>query len=421
MKRSRARASRVVVALVTVRAPGRSAAPSVSSRALMTLRDVLASHRVVVCVGSGGVGKTTTAASLALHAAIEGRRVLCMTIDPAKRLANSLGLSHMTSEEQVVPASVFAEHGLELAGSLSAMMLDTKRTFDELVRRTASSPERAERIIGNKLYKYISTSLAGTQEYMAMEKLHAVKSDPRYDLVVLDTPPTSNALDFLDAPERLAGLIDSPAMRWFVQAFEGAGKLSLNLVGKGAAFLLRNLSRFTGTGFLEEVAEFVTEFNDLFGGFRERAEQVSSYFRSSEVAFVVVTSPAPLAIEEAIYFGGRLAEAGMRRDAFVINQVHPLIAEPSVTTSQLEAEARAVLPVGADASKLVARMRRALDDARLRAVADRLEADRLENQCGKDTVYVEVPVLEHDVHDVGSLAKVASYLVGESVHERVQR
>ncbi|UJR86978.1 Hypothetical protein I5071_90790 [Sandaracinus amylolyticus] len=384
-----------------------------------SLRDVVDSHRVVVCVGSGGVGKTTTAASLALHAAMRGRRVLCLTIDPAKRLANSLGLNEMTTEEQVVPKALFDAQGLAMRGALSAMMLDTKRTFDELVRRTASSPERAERILGNKLYQYISTSLAGTQEYMAMEKLHAVKNDPRYDLIVLDTPPTSNALDFLDAPERLAGLVDSPAMRWFVQAFEGAGKLSLNLVGKGAAFLLRGLSKFTGTGFLEEVAAFITDFNDLFGGFRARAQEVASDFRSAEVAFVIVTSPAPLAIEEAIYFGERLAEAGMRRDAFVINQVHQLIAEPSAPTSQLEAEARAHLPEGVDAAKMVARMRRALDDARLRAVADRLEADRLKNRSGKDALYVEVPVLEHDVHDLGSLARVASYLVGERQNEVV--
>jgi anion-transporting ArsA/GET3 family ATPase len=386
-----------------------------------SLRDVLASHRVVVCVGSGGVGKTTTAASLALHAAMQGRRVLCLTIDPAKRLANSLGLTTMTTEEQVVPRELFEAQGLAMGGALSAMMLDTKRTFDDLVRRTASTPERAERILGNKLYQYISTSLAGTQEYMAMEKLHSVKSDPRYDLIVLDTPPTSNALDFLDAPERLAGLVDSPAMRWFIQAFEGAGKLSLNLVGKGAAFLLRGLSKFTGTGFLEQVAEFVTEFNDLFGGFRERAQQIASYFRSSEVAFVIVTSPAPLAVEEAIYFGERLAEAGMRRDAFVINQVHALIAEPSASTAQLEPEARAHLPEGADAAKLVARMRRALDDARLRAVADRLEAERLRSRCGSESLYVEVPVMEHDVHDLGSLASVARYLVGEETNQTVTR
>lgn len=397
----------------------KGASRGLGSRA-MSLREVLASHRVVVCVGSGGVGKTTTAASLALHAAMHGRRVLCLTIDPAKRLANSLGLSTMTTEEQEVPRALFETQGLPMAGSLSAMMLDTKRTFDDLVRRTASSTERADRILGNKLYQYISTSLAGTQEYMAMEKLHAVKDDPRYDLIVLDTPPTSNALDFLDAPERLAGLVDSPAMRWFIQAFEGAGKLSLNLVGKGAAFLLRGLSKFTGTGFLEQVAEFVTEFNDLFGGFRERAQQVSSYFRGHEVAFVIVTSPAPLAIEEAIFFGERLVEAGMRRDAFVINQVHPLIAEPSATTAELVAEAQKHLPEGADAAKLVGRMRRALDDARLRAVSDRVESDRLKNKCGKDALYVEVPVLEHDVHDLGSLARVASFLVGERTHQAVQ-
>jgi anion-transporting ArsA/GET3 family ATPase len=381
----------------------------------MSLSEIVASHRVVVCVGSGGVGKTTTAAALALHAAMQGRRVLCLTIDPAKRLANSLGLSQMTTEEQVVSPALFEAQGLRPTGALSAMMLDTKRTFDDLVRRTASSPERAERILSNRLYQYISTSLAGTQEYMAMEKLHSVRQDPRYDLIVLDTPPTSNALDFLDAPERVAELIDSPAMRWFVQAFEQSGRFSLHLVGKGAAFLLRGLAKFTGTGFLEHVAGFVTEFNDLFGGFRERAQRVASYFRSDEVAFVIVTSPAPLAIDEAIYFSQRLSEAGMRRDAFVINQVHPLIAEPAETSWALELEARAHLPPGVDAAKLVARMRRALDDARMLAIADRVEIDRLRERCGTDALYVEVPLLERDVHDLRSLSVVASYLVGESV------
>lgn len=385
----------------------------------MSLSDVLSEHRVVVCVGSGGVGKTTTAASLALHAATQGKRVLCLTIDPAKRLANSLGLSEMKSQEQEVPRELFESQGIELRGSLSAMMLDTKQTFDELVRTTASSPERAQRILDNRLYQYISSSLAGTGEYMAMEKLHAVKKDERYDLIVLDTPPTSNALDFLDAPERLAGLVDSPAMRWFIQAFEGAGKFSLNLVGKGAAFILRGLSRFTGTGFMEQVAEFVTDFNDLFGGFRKRAEEIGAYFRSDEVAFVIVTSPVPLAIEEAIFFSERLEEANMRRDAFVINQVHPLIAEPSASTAALEAEAKKHLPESVSASRVVARMQRALDDARLRAVADRIEADRLRSRCGDDVLYVEVPVLDTDVHDLATLARVSSYLVGERTHAYV--
>jgi anion-transporting ArsA/GET3 family ATPase len=387
----------------------------------MTLLDTVKSHRVVVCVGSGGVGKTTTAAALALDAATRGRKVLCLTIDPARRLANSLGLSEMRTEEQVVPKELFEAQGLTLTGSLSAMMLDTKKTFDDLVKDTASSPERARRILDNRLYQYISTSLAGTQNYMAMEKLHAVRRDPRYDLVILDTPPTSNALDFLDAPERLSGLVDSPAMSWLVQTIEGEKGFSLSLLTRGAKVVLAGISKLTGAGFIEQVAHFITDFNDLFGGFRKRAEEVASALRSPEVAFVIVTSPAPLAVAEAIFFGDRLKEGGMRREAFVINQVHPLVAEPSATTAALEAEAKKLLPEGADAPRLVARMRRALDDARLRAVADRLECDRIETHGGKDVLYVEVPIFDHDVHDLRSLAKVAGYLVGERTHEAVTR
>lgn len=379
----------------------------------MSLEEVLDTHRVVVCVGSGGVGKTTTAAALAMRAAMRGKRVLCLTIDPARRLANSLGLEAMTTDEQAVPAELFEDKGLSLTGHLSAMMLDTKRTFDELVSRYASSPEVAKRILNNKVYRYMSSSLAGTQEYMAMEKLHSVRQDADWDLIVLDTPPTSNALDFLDAPERMANLVDSPAMRWFIQAFEGTGKFSFNLVGKGAAFLLRGLSRFTGTGFLEVVAEFITDFNDLFGGFRARAIQVSDALRSPEVAFVIVTSPNPLAMDEAIFFAERLEEASMNRDAFVINGVRPLFAEPREPEATLVAEVEPHLPEGMDARRAVGRMRRALDDARTRAIADRLQADRLRTRAGPDLLYVEVPHFEQDVYDLTALDDVASYLVGE--------
>lgn len=375
-----------------------------------SLADVLASHRVVVTVGSGGVGKTTTAAALALHAASEGRRVLCLTIDPARRLANSLGLDEMTVDEQEVPASLFERYGLEPRGQLYAMMLDTKRTFDALVGQYASSPDVRERILGNRIYQYVAGSLAGTQEYMAMEKLHAVRQDPRWDLIVLDTPPTSNALDFLDAPERLVDAIDSPAIRWFLQAFEGAGKFSFNLVGKGAAFLLRSLGKFTGTGFLEQVAEFVTGINDLFGGFRERAAEVSGALRSPEVAFVVVTSPAPLAIQEAIFFSDRLREAGMRRDAIVLNGVHELLPEPQASTRELEAALRRVEP-GLEPERVVDRMRRALEDERLQGVADRIESERLHHRVGDEVLLVQVPALEEDVHDLGGLARIAAHLV----------
>ena len=167
-----------------------------------TLQPLLEKHRVLLCVGSGGVGKTTITAALGLAAALRGKRVLCLTIDPARRLANSLGLDRMTSEATRVEPRHFENHGLSVTGSLTVMMLDTKRTFDELVVRHASSPEARDRILQNKLYQYVSTNLAGTQEYMAMEKLMSVKADADFDLIILDTPPTSNALDFLDAPER---------------------------------------------------------------------------------------------------------------------------------------------------------------------------------------------------------------------------
>jgi anion-transporting ArsA/GET3 family ATPase len=377
---------------------------------LMGLSDVLSNHRVVVCVGSGGVGKTTTSAALALYAARQGLRVLCLTIDPAKRLANSMGLSTMTTEEQVVSPELFAQAGLTSKGSLSAMMLDTKRTFDELVTRYASSPERAQRILDNKLYQYISTSLAGTQEYMAMEKLHAVRQREDYDLIVLDTPPTTNALDFLDAPEKLVEAIDSPAMRWFIQAFGGAGKLGFSLVGRGAQMVLKGLAKITGGEFLDSVAQFVSDINDLFGGFTVRAKAVSDALRSPEVAFVLVTSPEPLAVKEAIFFAEKLSEHGMRQQATVINRVIPLLSEPPGPESAIRAALNNALPSGVDVPTIEAKLTQALDEERTRAVTCRVEVERLKALTGNKGLYVEVPAFDEDVHDLRALSRVGEFL-----------
>jgi anion-transporting ArsA/GET3 family ATPase len=378
----------------------------------MSLSSLLDHHEVVICVGSGGVGKTTTAAALAVHAASRGQRVLCLTIDPARRLANSLGLSEMRTTEQEVPASLFERHGLTLDGELSAMMLDTKRTFDELVERYASSPEVRDRILKNELYQYISTSLAGTQEYMAMEKLHAVRQAGQWDLIVLDTPPTTNALDFLDAPERMVNAIDSPAMRWFMEVFEDAGKKSFGVLGRGAAFLMRGLARFTGVGFLEQVAEFVVDLNDLFGGFRERATEVASTLRGEEVAFVIVTDPRPMTVREALFFSRRLEDAGIRRDAFVVNSVHPELPSPDASREELTRALEALLPASMDAGLTLERLEQALRDERTQARSDATQTKRLKAQVGQETAYVEVPAFEEDVHDLGALAQVAAYLVG---------
>ncbi|HJK98323.1 MAG TPA: ArsA-related P-loop ATPase [Polyangiaceae bacterium LLY-WYZ-14_1] len=380
----------------------------------MGLGALLDQHAVVVVVGSGGVGKTTTAAALAVDAARRGQRVLCLTIDPARRLAQSLGLARMTQEEQRVDPALFAAEGVDCPGSLHAMMLDSKGTFDELVARHAPDEDTRERILGNRMYRYVSSSLAGVREYMAMEKLHAVREEG-WDLIVLDTPPTSNALDFLDAPERLVGLVDSPATRWFIRAYEGPGRLSLDLVGRGAAFILKGLSRFTGSDFLADLAEFVTGFESLFGGFKARAEAVAADLRGDDVAFLVVTSPAALAVDEAIFFDERLAELGIRRHAFVVNAVRPLLPEPRETSAELarlaaEALSPEVLPPGLDAKRTVRLLRRAFDDERLEATRDRGEIDRLRRARGQDVRVVEIPAFEDEVHDLGALARVADHL-----------
>jgi anion-transporting ArsA/GET3 family ATPase len=378
-----------------------------------TLEDLVMTRRVLIAVGAGGVGKTTTAAALGVAAARRGKRVLCLTIDPARRLAEALGLERMSSDEQRVEPRVFAEAGLPLPpeGSLSAMMLDTKRTFDELVIKYSSTPENARRLLDNRLYKYVSTSLAGTQEYMAMEKLVAVQSDPRIDLVVLDTPPTANALDFLDAPERLVEALDSATMAWFIQAFESTGKLSLNLLARSAAVVLRGLGRITGGGFLQAMAEFIVELNDLFGGFKQRAQKVEAALRSPDVSFVLVTSPAPMSVQEVLYFSDRLEQTGMPRGAFVVNRfrVPPPFADMPPTESEAAeaVKARGLKLDDGASSRLV----RAHEDAVRLARLDALHVEALGTRAHGAVPIVRVPELAGEVHDVRALAHLAETLM----------
>ncbi len=365
---------------------------------------------MLVTVGAGGVGKTTTAAALAVAAAARGKRVLCLTIDPAKRLAESLGLDHMRTEAVVVAPERFQAAGVPHTGSLTVMMLDTKRTFDELVRKHSSSPEKAERLLQNRLYQYVSTSLAGTQEYMAMEKLVAVKADPRYDLIVLDTPPTANALDFLDAPERLMGALDSPAMRWFVEAFQSTGKVSFNVLAKSAAMVLRTIGKITGGGLLQDMARLITELNELFGGFRERAGQVQRELRSKDVDFLLVTSPAPMSVREVLYFSERLRTSAMPRGAFIVNRMRfpPKFPEgaPLSEVSSAIRDLGITLEEGAEE-----RLARAHADQAKLASLDVAYVAQLAREAGGKVPVIRVPEFASDVRDVKLLGDVANLLV----------
>jgi anion-transporting ArsA/GET3 family ATPase len=381
-----------------------------------SLRQLIASRRVLIAVGAGGVGKTTTAAALGVAAARQGKRVLCLTIDPARRLAEALGLERMSAEEQPVDRKLFEEAGIPLPpeGALSAMMLDTKRTFDDLVIKYSSTPENAQRLLNNRLYKYVSTSLAGTQEYMAMEKLVAVQSDPRFNLVILDTPPTANALDFLDAPERLVEALDSATMAWFIQAFESTGKLSLNLLARSAAIVLRGLGKITGGGFLQAMAEFITELNDLFGGFKKRAQMVESALRSPDVSFVLVTSPSPMNVQEVLFFSERLEQSGMPRGAFVVNRFRvppPLADAPPTEAEVASAIATHGLHLEDDGA---ARLVRAHADATRLAALDALHVRTLDTRANANqggVPIVRIPELSGDVHDLTNLGVLSETLM----------
>jgi anion-transporting ArsA/GET3 family ATPase len=362
-------------------------------------------RRVIVCAGAGGVGKTTIAAALSLSAALRGRRVLCLTIDPARRLADSLGLQLRPGVEAEVAPELLASLGSAAAGSLSVAMLDPKQTFDELVTRHASSPAVAQRILQNQFYRHVSTQLAGTQSYMAMEKVLGLLKSSRYDLIVLDTPPTSEALDFLDAPERLVETLDSPAMRWLVQALEPSGGLSMRLLARGVAALLRTMGRLTGRGFLEDMAAFVGELNELFGGFKQRASEVSRAFRGSEFAYLLVAAPSAAAVEEARFFAERLRALGMNADALVLNRVHPERSDTPDFAALGALTASRGLAV--DPTHLI----QAQADEAARARTEAPELVKARRLFPPERLWL-VPVMAGDVRGLADLAKVSRALIG---------
>lgn len=381
----------------------------------MSLAPLVAQRRILVCVGSGGVGKTTTAASLGLAGAKAGKKTLVLTIDPAKRLANALGLSLLGHDVQAVPAEKVSLGGAPVAGSLDAMMLDQKRAFDEIVERYAKDPESRQRIFRNRIYQQISSTLAGSHEYAAMAKLYEIVQMHNYELVILDTPPTANALDFLDAPERLTAAIDSPAIQWFMRPYLAAGKFSLKAVGMGAAFVLKRLAKFVGSAFLDDMAQFFVEFNAILGGFRERAREVFDLLRRDDVAFVLVSSAEPPSIDEAIYFYDRLVASKMPLGAFVVNRVHtvaPVTIDRETLIAKLTArpELRGYSPD--DVVQVAADLERTHREFQALAEVDARQVARLGERSRGAAPVVTVPFFDQDIYDVEGLSQMVKYLAG---------
>jgi len=380
------------------------------------LVDVLLERRILVCVGSGGVGKTTTAATLALAAARRGKKTLVLTIDPARRLANSLGLQSLGHQVQRVDPALVGKDAPSQAGELWAMMLDQKQAFDEVVARHAKDPAAVKRILANPVYAQISGSLAGAQEYAAMAKLHDFDRTGQWETVIVDTPPTAHALDFLDAPRKLSEAIDSPAIEWF-RKLQGEGGSRWSLVGKTGAYVLKRLAKFVGSKFIDDLGVFFTEFNDILGGFRQRAEETFALLRQPRVGFLLVASPEPMAVREALAFHERLVSAGMPFVGFVVNKVHisrpipagapkledALAAHPAIAKLELSGTSRTMA-----AQALLA----AHTEIETLAVADTQAVEKLRSAGGTGASLVEVPLQKDDVHDVERLVALERFLLG---------
>ncbi len=382
--------------------------------------EILESKRIVVCVGSGGVGKTTTAASVALHGARCGRKTLVLTIDPAKRLANSLGLAALGHDIQQVPASRLDEAGpRQPGGELWAMMLDQKRAFDEVVENHATNPDAVKRILENPVYAQISGSLAGSQEYAALAKLHDFDAAGTFDLIVVDTPPTAHALDFLDAPQKLTQAIDSPAVDWFRKLRNSGSRRRWSVAGRTGAYVLKRISKFVGAQFIDDLAVFFTEFNDILGGFRQRAEKVFGLLRQDKVGFALVCSPDPMAVDEALFFHARLVASDMPFAAFVVNKVHadlPLSLPIEELTRRI-VDVPGVAALGLTPEELVAGVEQLyVNHAGVQelARADQQSIDRLRQAGGDRAALLQVPIFRQDVHDPAALARIGGFLFGSA-------
>jgi anion-transporting ArsA/GET3 family ATPase len=401
-----------------------------TATASASLRPLVDARRILICVGSGGVGKTTTSATLALSAALTGKKVLALTIDPARRLADALGLRALGHDVQRVPDEKLDEvarrrgQSRTPGGALFALMLDQKRAFDELVERYARDPALQQRILKNAIYRQISASLAGSHEYAAMSKLYVLAKEGDWDLIVLDTPPTANALDFLEAPDRLSEAVDSPALQWFIKPYlRETGSFSLRLFGVGGAFVLRGISRFVGSQFLQQMAEFFVEFSEVTAGFRERAREVRALLRRPEVAFILVCSPEPLSVEEALYFHGRLSKAQMPLGGIVVNRVNAAGPDLGADVEKLLADKLAARPelrgfLDDDRERLAADLGRTYSEQQVVAAADAAAIAMLREKIrapgpgpgSAEPPICRVPMFEHDIYDAAGIALVSEYL-----------
>jgi len=365
---------------------------------VLDVDETLRTARILVCCGAGGVGKTTTAAALALRAAELGRSTVVLTIDPARRLAQSMGLEELDNTPRPVA-------GVRGGGRLDAMMLDMKRTFDQLVVEHAE-PGKADAILSNPFYQALSSSFAGTQEYMAMERLGQLQATGQHELVVVDTPPTRSALDFLDAPQRLTTFLDGRMVRILLAPAKAGGKVYLKAVTAGLSVFTNVLTRIIGTEVLRDLSQFVAALETMFGGFRERAQTTYELLKAPGTQFVVVAAPERDALREAAYFVERLAAERMPLAGLVVNRVHRSAAS-GLTPERSLAAAQVLDERGRDEDGLAAAVLRLHADRVALATREARLQERF-SRAHPGVPVVEVAAQAGDVHDLDGLRAVGA-------------
>jgi anion-transporting ArsA/GET3 family ATPase len=369
----------------------------------MELGRTLEGRRIVIVAGAGGVGKTTVSAALAVALAEAGERVCVITIDPARRLADALGVE-LSGEPRRVPIT-------GSRGSLDALMLDVKGTFDALVERYAPTPQQRDAIFRNRVYRSLSSSTAGAQEYMAVERLCELSELGRYDRIVLDTPPSANALDFLDAPARLVRFLEGRSLRMFLRPSMRAGRVGLRLAGRGANLAMLALERVTGVALLRDVSDFFLTFEGMLDGFHDRAEVVAKLLASEQTTFLLVATAADEALDEAVLFRDALATRGLRCGGLVANRMArlPLVADAVAASADIARIGEAALVASGLAEDVAARAGAALADAQRRATEQRAQLAAFAETTGLAPL-ASLPLLEVDVNDVERLSELARWL-----------
>jgi anion-transporting ArsA/GET3 family ATPase len=364
------------------------------------LVDRLLSTRVCICLGAGGVGKTTTSAALAVGLAARGQKVAVVTIDPAERLAGALGLEELSAEPRRIDPALFAAQGVEMKGELWAMMLDAKRTFDDIVTRLAPDQRAREDILQNPVYRELSSAVAGSQELSAVAKLYELRHERDFEMIVLDTPPARNAVDFLDAPTRLLGFLEGRALTVFVSPSGVAARF----FGRSTALVFAIFARVTGVDMFGDLSTFFRSLSGVIDGFADRTRGVASLLRDPSTTPVILTSPEPEAAREAVFLADKLAASGMPRGRLIVNRVHDY-GLGGHSTQEVTA-----LLAGEFGGPLAARVASNLADFDVLAKRDHETIARLSRELDEPQPIV-VPHLDGDIQDLAGLARVAEHLL----------